>query len=331
MRRALLPPLRRLVFAAGICAAGMCAAGMLVAPGPAAAQPGGGPAATEAAPSPAAPPPRPQGRVTHQPDLPGPWRDAVVAFAACSGVLIAPDVVLTAGHCAPAAMRQVRPVGRHTHDCDGLRQQSALQQLPWEDPDRWYPVVAPAVVHFGPDRRRPRFSREVAAYALPRCADLLLLKLRFQIPLYVARALPVLTSAPLGGAGAAAPELRHAGFGGGVRRGTGPVDIVGLNGCAILGLGPGRLSGRALVPGDSGAPLLVAGEELRADGTREEMVAGIAYAVGIADAPTCGMPALRRVAGVSSWTPTARGALPGTEATPLGDWLRRMVPQADHR
>ncbi len=319
MRRALLPPL--------LCLA--LATGALAAPGAAFAQSVAGPDATAAAPPSPAPRPRPPGRVTHQLDLPGPWRDAVVAFAACSGVLIAPDVVLTAGHCAPAAVRQVRPVGRPPHDCKGLRQQSALQQTPWEDADRWYAVAAPAVVHFGPDRRRPRFSREVVAYALPRCADLLLLKLRFQVPLYVARALPVLTSNPLGDAGDL--EMRHAGFGGGARRGTGPVDIVGLNGCAILGLGPRRVSGRALVPGDSGAPLLMRGAATRADGSREEVVAGIAYAVGIADAQTCGMPALRRIAGLSSWTPTARGALPGTEATPLGDWLRRMVPQADHR
>ena len=321
MRRAPFLPLLCLVLATAA----------LAAPGIAAAQSLARPDATAAAPPGPVPRARPPGRVTHQPDLPGPWRDAVVAFAACSGVLIAPDVVLTAGHCAPAAVRQVRPVGQSTHDCPGLQQQSALQQRPWEEPDRWYPVAAPAVVHFGPDRRRPRFSQEVAAYALPRCADLLLLKLRFQIPLYVARALPVLTSAPLDAGGAGARELRHAGFGGGGRRGTGPVGIVGINGCAILGLGPGRLTGRALVPGDSGAPLLMRGMATRADGTREEVVAGIAYAVGIADTPTCGMPALRRIAGLSSWTPTARAGISGTEATPLGDWLRRMVPQADHR
>jgi hypothetical protein len=215
-----------------------------------------------------------------------------------------------------------------SHVCAGLEQQARMQQDPWEEPARWYPYAPGLEARFGPDRNAPALRIPVTAYALPRCSDLGLLRLARPVPPETARPLPVLTGARGVGSLPDTTTLRHASWGGTDIRRTGPTGFWGANACALIALAPRTVSGRRLVSGDSGAPLLMT--RPGRDGP-EEIVVGIAFARGQADVETCGRITPPAPPGHGSWTPTFRGEIAGTEATPIGGWLRAMVPQADHR
>jgi hypothetical protein len=108
-------------------------------------------------------------------------------------------------------------------------------------------------------------------------------------------------------------------------RGTGPVDYWGENDCVIVAIPPLRTDGKRLASGDSGGPLLMRDEE------GQEVVAGVLFVDGEPDREVCGRIHPRPRLQHGSWTATYRGPIRGTLATPIGPWLRAMVPEADHR
>ncbi len=275
-------------------------------------------------------PPRPADAL--RADRGGPARDAVVSLGGCTGALVAPDLVLTAGHCLPVPHRAARPAGAAPHDCAALPDQARVQGAPWEDSDRWYATRIAPPVRVGPDAEAPLFRSRAVAYALPRCADMALLRLAEPVPPEVARPLPILTRAPLAGRLPRRTALRHVSFAplpgarpGTAPRVTGPLLYWGENDCVLVALPPDRGDGRRLASGDSGAPLLMRDRDGR------EVVAGVLFVIGQPDRATCGTIAPSPHAQHGAWTPTWRPAPPGTAATDIGDWLRRMAPQALHR
>jgi len=223
------------------------------------------------------------------------------------------------------------PRGLQRHDCPGLEQQAEAAQLGWEDAFRWYPLSGKLPVRVGARSREPRFTTHPTAYALPACADMALVRLAEPVPKDVATPLPVLSRAPLSGRLPSPVALRHASFAGSraqkapsPQRGTGLAQYWGANACVIVAIPPKRPDGRRLYSGDSGSPLL-----LEMDG--EEVVAGTLFVIGLPDIEGCGTIRPAPLGQFGSWTPTWREAIPGTDATDIGEWLRRMVPEADHR
>lgn len=266
------------------------------------------------------------------PDTPA--RNAIVRVDKCTGTLIGPREVLTVGHCFAGEFRATRPAGAKDTACAGLEEQAELQRGSWEDPGIWYPsgsLLRTKRVSFGSVSAAPSAERRVVAYSLPRCADLALLRLDAPPPEDIARPVPVMTGAPENMERTfALPRLRHAGWGMPVfaeapspLRQTGPAGYWGYNACHLAALPPTRIDSRRILPGDSGAPLL-----MELDG--REVLVGVLWGSGLPDPDICGpiLPPLPRRHG--SYTPTFRGTIPGTEATDIGAWLRAMVPDAEH-
>jgi len=265
-------------------------------------------------------------------DASDPAHDAVVGVGGCTGTLIADRVVLAAAHCFAARNRATAPEGTETDDCLGLAQQAGTQGGSWEDPMVWYPSRHPKTILFGNDRQNIRLTRQAVAYSLPRCTDMVLLRLDLAPPPDVARPLQVLMDPPADPdrAFSLAP-LRHAGWG---RmqdgrspdhlRKTGRVDYWAHNLCNLFALPPLRDGRRRILTGDSGSPLLWRLPD-------REIVIGVLWGRGEADVPTCGRSVPPPPRHHGAYNPTFRTAIAGAEATDIGQWLRTMVPEAEYR
>ncbi len=113
---------------------------------------------------------------TNDPDTPE--RNATVWVGGCTGTLIQPDMVLTAGHCVN------RP----------------LSPLP---DGRWFPESLLTNrritdIRFGPRRDQPRARREGTYFSILNGADIALVALDRPVPARVAVPVPVMTTAPSG-------------------------------------------------------------------------------------------------------------------------------------
>lgn len=275
-----------------------------------------------------------QGKVEIHDDFGSAGSDAVVNMQGCTGTLIAPDVVLTAGHCAPKAgqVSQVTPAG-----CEALPHQARLAKNASSAPTEWLPVKPDAQgwrpqIRIGVDNRNWSFTTRAAAVAVPRCADLALVRLDDPVPGYRARPMPVMVTPPFDVYRTLATHrLRHAGWGKAkslqhfeTKRQTGDVTYWGSSACHIVGLPPLKPGGQRIISGDSGSPLILRQND-------EDIVVGVLFGSGLPDASTCGLvrplpPSLH-----GTYTPTFRSSVPGSGSTDIGAWLREMVPDAEFR
>ena len=130
----------------------------------------------------------------------------------CSGTLVAPDLVLTSGHCIRG--KDEEPIPRlHDHfrpEPEG--------EADWQRPDRFYDVPNEVTVYVGLDRTEPELPPiDAPSYALPGRADMVLLRLAEHVPASVATPVPILTRPPGRGVDPATwfgrLEMQVAGFG----------------------------------------------------------------------------------------------------------------------
>ena len=105
--------------------------------------------------------------------------------AFCTATLVAPDLILTAGHCIP------RP---GPGSIEPFRAPSVSRD--WQRPDRYYPLGRDVTVHVGTIVDKPVFETTTSQYALPGVADMLLMRLAEPVPASDAVPVPILTRPP---------------------------------------------------------------------------------------------------------------------------------------
>lgn len=192
-----------------------------------------------------------------QDDVDIPEANATVRINNCSGTLIAPDLVLGAGHCTEHSAG-VQDPWRPPADCTDT-----------SVPGRWYPtaqnVVGATTVRLGNDRDNPLFQTEATDYAIPGCADMVLWRLSDPVPAGIATPVKVLTS--LGGktgagdaADLAGQQLTQVGWGPSTP--GGPLTTIRQTGTTTYASHDeeklytgGRTGDAQVLGGDSGGPL----------------------------------------------------------------------------
>jgi len=149
-------------------------------------------------------------------DLSTPERNAVAALGGCTATLIAPNVMLSVAHCTPRSRTLAE--GAH-NDCTGLEQQDELAKHPFAAESGWTDLPPRANgrrpdIRFGPAKSDPLLSIPIVAYAVPKCADIGLLRLARPVPPEIAVPLPAITDAPADPvAWLVGARLRYEGYG----------------------------------------------------------------------------------------------------------------------
>lgn len=110
-------------------------------------------------------------------DVNTPEANAVVRVGACTGTLITPDIVLTAGHCFRGDDYRPRPAGTAAFSpaCGD-----------WQRPDQWYSLGLPVSVYFGNDSNNWALTATASQYSLPVCIDMIMLRLDTPVPRNIA-------------------------------------------------------------------------------------------------------------------------------------------------
>ena len=235
-------------------------------------------------------------------DVNTPAANAVVWINGCTGTLLTPTMVVSAGHCFP-----------HGNRITGW--DAGLVCSDKEVPGRWYPVEQRINVRVGNDQTNPIFTTQASEYTIPGCADIFLVRLDSAVPASAAKPVKVLVS--IGGGNGARnagffrdKELTVAGWGRTERsaapaiRQVGTARYVRHDDEKMYVRGAGRTITDA---GDSGGPLFW------------DHPSGIRYLVGVLQGPTPGSNENR-------YTPTFRGEIAGKPA--VGEWFREIVPDA---
>ena len=235
-------------------------------------------------------------------DVNTPAANAVVLINGCTGTLLTPTIVVSAGHC-------------FTHGTRITGWDAGLVCSDKEVPGRWYPVEQSIQVRVGNNRASPMFTTQATSYSIPGCADIFMVRLASAVPASVATPVKVFVSLG-GGEGArdsgffrdksltlagwgrdesgTAPAIRQVASARYVRHDDEKVYVRGI-GSAITDAG------------DSGGPLFW------------QHPSGVRYLVGILQGPTPGQNENR-------YTPTYRRQIAGKPA--VGEWFRELVPAA---
>lgn len=114
-------------------------------------------------------------------DADTPLANATVWVNGCTGTLVTPDTVVSAGHC----FGQRQPIQSSNR--------SSLTCADREIPAQWYQTTGRIEVRVGNRVDRPRFRTTVTRYALPGCRDIIALKLRQAVPAEHATPIKVVT------------------------------------------------------------------------------------------------------------------------------------------
>ena len=269
-----------------------------------------------------------------------PAHNAVVNLGHCSGTMISNSVILTAAHCLPRGWRQPAPEGAGTN-CTSFPDQNRVAGSPHRSEADWQPIARPPGtalprVSVTATIGRREFQTTLTHYAIPACADIALLR-TFQItPATIATPMAVLTGPIAAGDtpffSVESASLSYAGWGrtedfpqGQSRRQTAEVGYWARNRCFIFALPPRRTpGGPRIISGDSGSPLIM-------ETSTGRLVAGVLFGSGLPDPENCDPPRPPLAEPTAIYTPTYRGKIGQTDATDLGAWLRRLVPEANHR
>lgn len=116
---------------------------------------------------------------------------ASVWIGNCTGVLVAPDLVLSALHCLDAA--DARPEYAEKF---GESMATRFGFIDWERPDRFYPLAKVVTVSVGVDKQNPRATVEASEYSVPGSTDMVLLRLDSTIASADATPVEVMTTVP---------------------------------------------------------------------------------------------------------------------------------------
>lgn len=185
--------------------------------------------------------------------------NATVWAAGCTGTLISPDIVVSAGHCGDVLRRPpvTDPAVAYPNGCADR-----------EVSGRWYPLPGRPEIRVGNDlsdlSSERVFRTKAFEYAIPGCADVMLLRLEDSVPDTLATPVKILTEVGDGvGATAGDALFRGARFtaagwglvnGARIRvRQTAQVRFVGSNNSFVNTAGPDGTS--ITSSGDSGGPL----------------------------------------------------------------------------